>query len=107
MSLTRRRVHSAAADMTELFNPRPVHLGGGRARATKDQLIPRRALLSFQRPLGGVRRVSSPPPLALVSKKRAPRREGPDGGRLSAGQSWTPRYEAAPLENRCKSDREV
>src|SRR5829696_5544763 len=36
MSLTRRRVHNAAADMTELFNLRPVHLDEGRARATKD-----------------------------------------------------------------------
>jgi hypothetical protein len=36
MSLTRRRVHNAATDMTELSTPARCMMGRGRARATKD-----------------------------------------------------------------------
>src|SRR5215208_1142283 len=60
--------------MTELFlNPRPVHDGRGSGSSNEGHDVPRRALLSFQRPLGGVdgsRRLTARASLT----KKAPRR---------------------------------
>src|SRR5687768_2752333 len=84
----------------------PRWRGGDRASPTKDPRAPRCALLSFQRPpcvSGGSRRLASALPR---SQKRPLVVRGP----ISAGpvgRSWTPRYEAAPLVNRGKSDRGV
>jgi hypothetical protein len=60
-----------------VINPRPVHDGRGSGSSNEGHLVPRRALLSFQRPLRRGRRVSPPPPSARFTKK-APRSRGPD-----------------------------
>src|SRR5690349_1290730 len=112
MSLTRRRVQSAAADMTELINPRPVHDGQGSGSSNegstdpKDRRTLRRALLSFQRPLGGVDGSRRLLPACVVTKK-APRREGPDMGpavrRPKLGSSLRGCSSRKPLQERPRS----
>src|SRR5215216_5613006 len=49
MSLTRRRVHSATADMTELFNPRPVHDGQGSGSSNEGQGRPSSRAAQFSK----------------------------------------------------------
>jgi len=80
MSLTRRRVHNAAADMTELFNPRPVHDGQGSGSSNEGQCRPSSRAAQISKTTWRGRRVSPPPPPASVTKK-APRLEGPGWGR--------------------------
>ena len=91
--------------MTELFGPAQVHDRAG-SGSSNEGVIPRYALLSFQRPCRQKRRVSPPRHLRLEHEK-SPSPEGPvyGSGRVPAvlGSS----YEAALFVIRSKSDPEV
>ena len=93
--------------MTELFNPRPVHDGRESGSSqSRDRMSLDHALLSFQRPLRRVRRVSSPRPLGSGTKK-APRLRGPVMRPAEVSADLGSSYEAAPFVIRSKSDRAV
>src|SRR5437773_335465 len=94
MSLTRRRVHSATADMTELSTPARCMMGGGRARATKDRVDPssRAAQFSKTAAAGSAGLATS---LRSLGHEKGPSFEGPCmGGRMPADVDSS--YEAAP-----------
>ena len=76
MLLTDHRVHIAVTDMTELIGPAQVHDRAGSGSNNEGRLVPRRALLSFQRPLRRGRRVS-PPRCARLGHEKGPSSRGP------------------------------
>ena len=101
----RHRVHRAVTNMTELFNPRPVHDGRESGSSNEGRFVPHHALLSFQRPSSGVDGSRRPPPSARFTKK-APRLSGPEAtGRDAADLGSS--YEAALFVIQSKSDRGV
>src|SRR6266545_4794931 len=73
--------------MTELIiNLRPVHDGRRSGSSAEGRVVPRHALLSFQRPLGGVTGLVASNPVSLRPQK-GPLAEGPVKiGRGAAGQ---------------------
>jgi hypothetical protein len=106
MSLTRHRVHNPAADMTELFNPHPVHggRGSGSSNEGREPFVARCSVFK-DRLAGSTGLVASMP---CSGHEKGPSSRGARYGTAGvSGWSWTPRYEAAPLENRRKSDPEV
>jgi hypothetical protein len=75
MSLTRHRVHNAAADMTELSTPARCMMGRGRARATKDRASSVARCSVFKDHLAGSTGLAASP--TLLRSRKGPLGEGP------------------------------
>jgi hypothetical protein len=72
--------------MTEYFGPCPVHGGQGSGSSNEGRLVPRRALLSFQRPLSaGLAGLATSS--RASSAQKGPLVEGPGNAGRDLGQS--------------------
>ena len=88
MSLTRHRVHNAAADMTELSTPARCMMGRGRARATKDRVSSVARCSVFKDHLAGSAGLAASP--TLLRSRKGPLGEGPGTARPKSRPIWAP-----------------